>query len=43
MTLARYQNLRHEQPEPGLHVVTIDRPRALNALDSATLAELANR
>lgn len=41
MTLARYQNLRHEQPEPGLHVVTIDRPRALNALDSATLAELA--
>lgn len=41
MTVAAYQNLRHEQPEPGIHVVTIDRPRALNALDSATLAELA--
>ena len=36
-----YQNLRHDQPEPGIHLVTIDRPKALNALDSATLAELA--
>lgn len=41
MLLPSYQNLRHEQPEPGIHLVTIDRPKALNALDSATLAELA--
>ena len=36
-----YQNVRHEQPEPGIHLLTLDRPRALNALDSTTLGELA--
>jgi len=42
MTLtASYQNLLHEEVEPGIHLVTMNRPRALNALDSATLAELA--
>jgi enoyl-CoA hydratase len=41
MTTATYQNLLHEQPEPGIHLITVSRPRALNALDGATLAELA--
>ncbi len=42
MNLPEYHCLRHEQPEPGIHLVTIDRPRALNALDTTTLAELAS-
>lgn len=36
-----YQNLLLEQPEPGIHLLTVNRPRALNALNAATLAELA--
>ncbi|MFN7750678.1 MAG: enoyl-CoA hydratase-related protein [Pseudomonadota bacterium] len=32
--------LRHEQPEAGLHLLVLDRPKALNALDSRLLAEL---
>jgi len=41
MSSATYQNLLHEQPEPGIHRVTMNRPKALNALNSATLLELA--
>jgi len=41
MTEPVYRNLRHDQPEPGIHVLTLDRPKALNALDSTTLGELA--
>ncbi|MBC7779992.1 MAG: enoyl-CoA hydratase/isomerase family protein [Proteobacteria bacterium] len=41
MTTAGYQNLLHEEPEPGIHLLTMNRPKALNALNSATLAELA--
>jgi enoyl-CoA hydratase len=36
-----YQNLTLSQPEPGLYVLTIDRPKALNALNAATLADIA--
>lgn len=36
-----YQNLLLEQPEPGLYLLTVNRPQALNALNAATLGELA--
>lgn len=36
-----FQNLLLEQPEPGIYLLTVNRPRALNALNAATLAELA--
>jgi enoyl-CoA hydratase len=36
-----YQNLLLEQPEPGLFLLTVNRPQALNALNAATLDELA--
>lgn len=36
-----YQNLLLEQAEPGIYVLTVNRPQALNALNAATLAELA--
>ncbi|MDB5902391.1 MAG: Enoyl-CoA hydratase [Betaproteobacteria bacterium] len=36
-----YSNLTLSQPEPGLYLLTIDRPKALNALNAATLAELS--
>ena len=35
-----FKNLLLEQPEPGIYLLTINRPRALNALNAATLAEL---
>ncbi len=41
MTPAPCQNLLHEIPEPGIHLITVSRPRALNALDTRTLEELA--
>jgi enoyl-CoA hydratase len=34
------QNVRVSLPAPFIHVVTIDRPKALNALDAQTLTEL---
>ncbi len=37
----KYENIRLEQPEPGIYLLTVSRPKALNALNSATLAELA--
>lgn len=36
-----YQNLLLEQPEPGIYLLTVNRPQALNALNAATLNELA--
>ncbi len=36
-----YQNLLLEQPEPGIYLLTINRPQVLNALNAAMLNELA--
>lgn len=36
-----YQNLLLEQADPGLYLLTLNRPQALNALNAATLDELA--
>lgn len=36
-----YQNVLLDQPEPGLYLLTVNRPRALNALNAATLDELS--
>jgi enoyl-CoA hydratase len=36
-----YQNIILEQREPGIYLLTLSRPQALNALNAATLAELA--
>lgn len=35
-----YQNLLLEQSEPGIYLLTVNRPQALNALNAATLDEL---
>lgn len=36
-----YQNILFEQPETGICLLTVNRPQALNALNSATLDEIA--
>jgi enoyl-CoA hydratase len=36
-----YQNILLEQPAPGIYLLTVNRPRALNALNAATLDEIA--
>jgi enoyl-CoA hydratase len=36
-----YQNILLEQPGPGIYLLTVNRPRALNALNAATLDEIA--
>jgi enoyl-CoA hydratase len=36
-----YVNVLLEQPDTGLYVLTVNRPRALNALNAATLDELS--
>lgn len=38
--MGSYENLLLESPDPGIHVLTLNRPRALNALNRATIAEL---
>ena len=35
-----YTNLTLDQPEPGIYLLKIDRPKALNALNKATLSEI---
>jgi enoyl-CoA hydratase len=37
----KFDNLVLDQPDPGLYLLTINRPKAMNALNSATLEELA--
>lgn len=37
-----YQNIVLEHAEPGIYVLTVNRPKALNALNAATLDELAS-
>ena len=37
-----YQNIIFEHAEPGIYVLTVNRPKALNALNAATLDELAS-
>src|SRR5262245_33072903 len=36
-----FQNILLEQPEAGIYLLTVNRPKALNALNVATLAELS--
>jgi enoyl-CoA hydratase len=36
-----YRNILLEQPETGIHLLTVNRPRSLNALDADTLDEIA--
>jgi enoyl-CoA hydratase len=36
-----YQNIVLEQPEAGIHLLTVNRPKALNALNGETLDEIA--
>jgi enoyl-CoA hydratase len=38
--LVTYDNLLLDQPEPGIYLLTVNRPRALNALNAATLSDI---
>jgi enoyl-CoA hydratase len=40
-TAMPYQNVLLEQPEPGIHLLTVNRPKSLNALNADTLDEIA--
>lgn len=37
----RFQNILLEQPEAGIYLLTVNRPKVLNALNAATLDEIA--
>jgi enoyl-CoA hydratase len=37
-----YANILLDQPEPGIYVLTVNRPKALNALNADTLDEIAS-
>jgi len=37
-----YENILLEQPEPGIWMLTVNRPKALNALNAKTLDEIAS-
>ncbi|MGH8618706.1 MAG: enoyl-CoA hydratase-related protein [Burkholderiales bacterium] len=37
-----YENILLDQPEPGIRLLTINRPKALNALNAQTLDEIAH-
>ena len=36
-----FRNILFEQPETGIYLLTVNRPKALNALDAATLDDIA--
>ena len=40
VSITAFQHILLDQPEAGIHLLTLNRPQALNALDSATLDEL---